>query len=297
MNESSELLKLLKSRGNTNPRLRRMSFTLNNYTDIEFTHLLTEFEKYKYIIGKEVGESGTPHLQGYVEFGKQVSFTQIKKINKRMHFASSKGNRKENVKYCSKDGDFVTNIPVERNIRLLSRYENVVWKDWQAKIIQIIETGKDCCSRNFLDEKTGPETAVPDFFLDEKNSSRFARKIWWFWEKNGNVGKSFLCKYLYLKYDAIICNGKKDDVFNQVNTWLQKHEDDEDPKVVVCDVPRSAIEYFNYGALEKLKDGLFYSGKYEGGICAFDPPVVICCANSLPNLGEMSMDRWEIYDI
>jgi hypothetical protein len=44
-------------------------FTLNNYTTDELEFLSSSIlgsGEYNYIIGKEIGESGTPHLQGYI---------------------------------------------------------------------------------------------------------------------------------------------------------------------------------------------------------------------------------------
>jgi len=47
-------------------RMRRAVFTLNNYTDEEYKYLTEEFAPQTtwMVIGKEVGEQGTPHLQG-----------------------------------------------------------------------------------------------------------------------------------------------------------------------------------------------------------------------------------------
>ncbi len=106
-------------------------FTLNNYTENELGALVQLFssldDKYYYIVGEEVGEEGTPHLQGYIE-KKDGRFRPLPKFAVRrqcvatigevspppknaMHFEKAKGNRTQNYKYCSKDGKFVTNIP------------------------------------------------------------------------------------------------------------------------------------------------------------------------------------------
>ncbi len=95
-------------------------FTLNNYTENELGALVQLFssldETYWYIVGEEVGEQGTPHLQGYIEkktgrFRPLPKF-EVKRNNTQcMHFEKAKGNRTQNYKYCSKDGKFATNIP------------------------------------------------------------------------------------------------------------------------------------------------------------------------------------------
>lgn len=256
---SEEEAKLLKS------RLRKACFTLNNWKPEEFTQLLKVFKNrsIKYVIGKEVADSGTPHLQGYVEFGRQYSHKQCREMIPRAHIERAKGTRKQNVVYCSKEGNFVTNFPVDLHIKLMKKYADVVWKPWQQKIIDIVD---------------GP--------TDD-------RKIYWFHEDTGNVGKSFLTKYLFLKYDAIIGSGKKNDIFNQILTWMaQECHDQMSPTLILLDVPRHNIGYINYGAIEEIKNGLMYSGKYEGGCCAFESPKVIIFANSMPDTSTMSKDRW-----
>lgn len=83
-------------------------FTLNNWTDADVTELkkLEQNSRTRYIIyGKEVGEEGTPHLQGYVYFHNQTVFSTVKKLLSRAHIVSAKGTVDENVAYCSKDGD------------------------------------------------------------------------------------------------------------------------------------------------------------------------------------------------
>lgn len=104
-------------------------FTLNNWTESEYEFLSSKLlglgEKYFYIVGKEVGETGTPHLQGYIALrdGKKkfrplptFAVTRVSEnaegvaVNA-VHFERAKGSMRQNYIYCSKEGDFVTNIP------------------------------------------------------------------------------------------------------------------------------------------------------------------------------------------
>lgn len=120
------------------------------------------------------------------------------------------------------------------------------------------------------------------------------RTITWIYEKEGNAGKTFVAKFLALRAGTIICQGKAADVFNAVNVAIDKGTM---PQLVLVDVPRVTIDYVSYNALECLKNGLLYSGKYEGGTCIFPSPHVICFANEMPALAKMSLDRWKIYEI
>lgn len=60
------------------------------------------------VIGKEVGESGTPHLQGYIQLKKKSRLAGVKKIiGNRCHIEQCRGTPKENRDYCTKDKQFV----------------------------------------------------------------------------------------------------------------------------------------------------------------------------------------------
>lgn len=93
-----------------NTPLRRIVATLNNYTDSEYDSCVAFAKTCKWaIIGKEKGESGTPHLQCAFIFGKQIRFNTLKNMDwgKRACIFAMKGTPLQNKEYCGKDGDFV----------------------------------------------------------------------------------------------------------------------------------------------------------------------------------------------
>lgn len=86
-------------------RLRNICFTINNWSPEDHDSLLKL--SYKYIvIGEEVGESGTPHLQGYIEFKNPINFNTLKKKLPRAHMEKRCGTAKQASDYCKKDGTF-----------------------------------------------------------------------------------------------------------------------------------------------------------------------------------------------
>lgn len=96
-------------------RARGWVFTINNYHADQAQYiekeLLKDITNIEYIIvGKEVGEQGTPHLQGYVHFSNGVTGARMQNIfNPKKRWAGlwhkpAKGTGKQNLKYCTKDG-------------------------------------------------------------------------------------------------------------------------------------------------------------------------------------------------
>ena len=91
-------------------RVRSFCFTLNNWKQEEYDWLAQKLKSEKvnyYIIGKEKGESGTPHLQGYVYFTNARELGPLLKWNPRIHWEVAKGSAEQSRKYCSKEGDFI----------------------------------------------------------------------------------------------------------------------------------------------------------------------------------------------
>lgn len=90
------------------PQARHWCFTINNYTDDHVRNLRTVSEQCEYLVfGREVGEQGTPHLQGFVSFSKRKSLGPTKKlIGNEAHLECAKGSPAQASAYCKKDGDF-----------------------------------------------------------------------------------------------------------------------------------------------------------------------------------------------
>nr|WAE42874.1 MAG: replication associated protein [Cressdnaviricota sp.] len=89
-------------------RSRGWCFTLNNFTPEELTGFNSLGEGQEYlVVGQEIGQEGTPHLQGYVYYATLKSLKQMKVLSARAHWETAKGNGEQNRTYCIKEGHFV----------------------------------------------------------------------------------------------------------------------------------------------------------------------------------------------
>lgn len=103
------------TRSNEPQQIARICFTVNNYDQEGYDHLAALFDQgyFDYLVmGKEVGENGTPHLQGFAIFNKKKtrkSFTKTMTLPNGAvpYIEATKGTSQQASKYCQKDGNFV----------------------------------------------------------------------------------------------------------------------------------------------------------------------------------------------
>lgn len=85
---------------------RNWIFTINNYDDTAIA-AVKALPCLRIICGKEVGASGTPHLQGAVTFAKSVRLQAVKAmLGGKAHLEPMRGKWADQT-YCAKDGDLV----------------------------------------------------------------------------------------------------------------------------------------------------------------------------------------------
>lgn len=94
-----------------NSNNRHYVFTINNYTDDDLNaigDIDPKTEGVSYLIaGLEVGEGGTPHIQGYVELTKGRRMKSMcHLLGGRAWLAQRRGTREQARDYCKKEGNF-----------------------------------------------------------------------------------------------------------------------------------------------------------------------------------------------
>lgn len=85
---------------------RDYCFTINHPDEADYDWLTQSVFKY-IIAGFEVGESGTPHFQGYCCFKDQKTLSALKKIHPRAHWEKRMGTQQQAIDYCRKDGQVI----------------------------------------------------------------------------------------------------------------------------------------------------------------------------------------------
>ncbi len=246
---------------------KKWCFTLNNYSPEEIEYLKSEgcSNVPKMMFQSEVGEEGTPHIQGWLEFKTKKRPMSVFK-NTRIHWEKMKGSIAANIDYCGKTDTYTGEIRFARGYDFPYSGPQITLYEWQVPIIEMLKGSPD------------------------------DRSIHWVWSQKGNLGKSTFAKWIFHNVaDTIVTGGKANDMKNGVQTYITKNN--KFPKVVIVDIPRVNRGHFSVAGIEEIKNMFFFSGKYEGGMVSGPPPHVICFANVQPIYTEMSSDRWRILDL
>ena len=92
-------------------------FTINNYKegDLErLTHL--DASKYTCIFGEEVGEQGTPHLQGFLRCEKRLMRSNVEKVLGGHAWLDVTHDEEAAIGYCLKEGRIKGNVPMNEKM-------------------------------------------------------------------------------------------------------------------------------------------------------------------------------------
>lgn len=293
------------------PRAKNWSFTLNNYTDDDITRLTNLPQDVSYIIfGKEVGESGTPHLQGTICFHQRLRLHQAKSFLGSVHLTPTRS-LSHSIEYCRKDGDvFESGLPPhpshqgggKRKSKAdeLEDFKNSVKEGiTDAKMLREIHStvmaDRPVFCKDYINDHKKRHKVDP-FPLREWQQTLYAklilppdpREIQFIVDATGNSGKSWFARY-YSDLHAnsqIIVPGKKADMALTI---------DDSSRVFFLDCPKSKQgDFIQYDFLEELKNGYVFSPKYESKNKSFPTPHVVVLMNETPDRSKLSADRYSI---
>jgi len=310
---------------------RRWLFTWNNYTDEIVADLSTisadrcdmlmfGFEK--------APETGTPHLQGYVEFKDPLQMTTVKSkldlINKSkstVHVEKCKSTRQANVDYVTKpetkDPDHVNEdgspVIVFVEHKISTGKESI---DWSAVNSFLKENNnlsefadkypmlamKHCFQVKEIAKAHKAQNALVDLKNEFLGTELRPWQQYLVNEVSGPVNDRQITWY----YDQKGNSGK---------TWIKNYlvvtkdahmisgsqrsidvlHSWNGERIVVFDYTRSQETQINYTILEALKGGIVSSPKYDSCNKKYKPPHVVVMANFFPHVKDiLSGNRWDI---
>lgn len=290
-------------KGNTKhqiPASKYWCFTLHSEPLKEITDQLEQVFNMScnfYIFSYENGKSGkTPHYQGYIETFEKIRPTELK-LSKCIHWekcAIRKHNlrREYNVRYITKEFGFIWK-EIIKHLKINIYYKEAL-EDELIKLLKKIWPYNPKLDIKVLNQDSLYRWQIELLsVLDEDPDDRL---IHWYWSDKGNIGKSTFCKYLVIKKNALILSGNATDMKYAIQQYIEKTGNY--PEIICLDIARDTnINKLSYSGFEEVKNGLFFSGKYESGMVVGNPPHFVVFANKEPSYQKMSLDRWKVYSL
>lgn len=314
---------------------RYWCFTLNNYNSEDIEQLSKQIEGLDYIVfGKETGEKGTKHLQGYCEVKSAKTTQTIKKllgINK-LHVEIAKAKNKNiAINYCKKGEQPKTEWDELKekgpNFGKNAEVLEFIWKkkaqgqrndlNRYHELIEMAKNGATFCEISEFDSEcaikyhNGIKTIINEHKIENQKNKlkeRMNKIILLDWqnklklelEKNPDNRK------VIWYVDTEGGCGK-----SMMTKWLYANTECimfsnaktadiakawEGERIVIFDLARSLNgECVNFQAIESIKNGMIFSSKYDSKTKVYDQPHVVIFANWPPsNLEALSSDRWDI---
>lgn len=291
-------------------RAKNWCFTLNNPSDedrLVLSGLVDGKSMFSYLIyGNEVGEQGTPHLQGFFSLSQRKRLLELKKVfGDRYHLENAR-NPNASILYCKKEKDFVefgefastsgrrSDIEEfkasvkngELDPKALRDLHSEVFAKYPRFCHDYIQDNYPCKVvedhvlhdwqanlKSLLDAEPDDRTIV--FVVDEVGNSG---KSWFAHWYTQNVGRS-----------QVLLPGKKNDMSYALDPTI---------RVLFMDAPRSKQgDYLMYDFLEDIKNGFVFSSKYESRIKRLSRVHVVVNMNESPDMTKLSADRYKIINL
>jgi len=273
-------------------RSRRICFTLNNYTDVEVQSLKSNVSWKWICFGKEVGATGTPHLQGAIVFKNPMAFSTMHKISglERAHFLPMYGHPRDNLDYCSK-GDqsheewtqLKTSGPNYGKNADVFEYGEIPSEGKRTDITYAVERihegatmrelAQDPMTATVVAKYSKGLTLIRSLCVSPRNPEN-PPKVYWLWGKTGS-GKTRCATGFSRRYrpeeEAWISHGGGE------LKWFDGYDGQ---RVVIIDDFRSKGCKFAF--LLRLLDRYPLSVEFKGGFVNWNPEVIIITSPQCP---------------
>lgn len=299
----------------TQHAIKRWIIVVNNWTDDELQALQESASTlWQYlIIAKEVGESGTPHLQCFGILKNKRRRRQVSQLPglSRAHLEMARGTNKEASDYCKKTPDYdeYGELPASQGKRNeFERFrEWLIEQDSRPTDAEVFIEFPSLYGRyrqnlqHIMDiviprPRLVPENAqlrqwqqrLDDLVRPDGHFNHHDRRVFVVVDQLGNSGKSFMTRWWLSDIDIksqVLMVGKRDDLACAI---------DPQNELFVFDIPRGELQYFQWSIVEQLKNGVVFSPKYQSGtkFLRNGPATVVVFTNEEPDRTKLSTDRW-----
>lgn len=297
---------------------KNWSFTLNNFNEEEILLLRNSASLpiVRYLVfQQEIGEEGTPHIQGYISLNTRQRLNQLKKlVGNRAHLEVARGTPVQNRTYCTKTESAVPetveefgSIPTEERGKRsdISALADTI-KSGVFDLKRLRDEHPEAMGKYprlvrelIQDHQPAPHVPFHDLrvwqsdLLTTLGEAPNDREIIFVVDKVGNQGKTWFAKRYCIDHpDAQYMEpAKKADMAYALRT---------DIRVLFVNLSRtndSKTQEYLYSFLESVKDGMVFSPKYESMMKMLNPPHIVVMTNTDPDYGLLSEDRFVIIDL
>jgi len=293
---------------------RRFCFTINNPTQDESTKVaeFLDSDLVTYgVCGRERGEAGTPHLQGFLILPSPQRFSFLHpRLCPRAHLEVARAKSDVASDYCKKEGDYdeYGSLPDSQG----KRSDIDTFKEWitaqsqrpSERTVASAFPALYLRYRSNLMALVGHLSPHPQFRLEhdlrdwqrslqrELESPPDDRTVDFYVDPEGAKGKTYFVRHWLQAHPdetQVLSVGKRDDLAHAIDCTKS---------IFLFDIPRGSMEFLQYSVLEKLKDQMVFSGKYESGLKVLPQQVhVVVFCNEEPNLLALSPDRFNIVNL
>lgn len=308
---------------------RSYVFTLNNPEefDVDSTTdedhpLCQEFQELSHlryaVYQYELGETYTPHFQGYLEFSRPTRIAAIKIGQLAFaHFETRKGTRHQARDYSSKpEGrvagpwhfgtwtggqgartdleDATAALLASRNLRDVALQHPTSFVKFHGGLAKLLEITRPLPELTTLDWRPWQAEA-----LGLLQGEPHPRRVHWYVDFTGGAGKSYFVRHLATNCGALpLSSGRHDRL---LNAWSGE-------RIITFDFPRDVApggsagdsqsgDRTPYAVIEAIKNGVVFSGFFGAGPRIFPVPHVLCFSNFEPDRSKLSHDRWDVHYI
>lgn len=296
---------------------KRWCWTLNNPTQQEIGLIRDEDRRTTHsvsylVFGREIGDNGTPHLQGYAEFSVRKRLATVKQyLGNRCHVEPARGRSTQAADYCKKDNDFDEYGQISASTQG-KRSDIDAFVEWTKEFHRDNDRApndRDMANQfpslylryaERLRELRRLVLPIPQLVDGDLNP--WQQQLWDHFEEGtfndrevifivdpaGGAGKSWFCRYCLTKRDdcQVLSVSKRDDV---------AHAIDENKQIFLFNLPRGSMEYLQYPVLEMMKDQMVFSPKYNSQTKILpNTPCVVVFTNEYPDMAAMTDDRYKI---